>query len=490
MASILYVFGWFAHINGKKGMFPYWANDCIIMLFIDSRLTCKASNCDLNMTNYSLTSMMYTLVAPHPHLVGEVMQKKARLLASLLLATIMCGCIIITLVGIANPDDMSSLEVRVTSAFIVVLGGLYAGTRWGHYQWMVRSYIFLTFCLFIVLPYFVVPTTLPFLLFPILLTNIFFSRSASLAVSFGIILLVFFLNETIGKTNDHYFDFRVYSYFLIMGSALTLVFSQHMHRLEQLRQGVLQRTNEQLRQSELLLEERVKMRTAELEQTQAQLVQQEKLGVLAKLAGSLAHELRNPLGVLSNVIYLLRLHLNTGDEAVKEQLNIAAEHIQQSEQIVAAFMDFAYLHQPILEKAIVSELITAVLDNTPPPEGVSVEVRGATAVAIMVDKEQITQALTNILVNAYQAMPQGGHCLIRYEVLSTTLQIYVCDSGEGIQPDVMPKIFEPLFTTKVHGIGFGLSIAQNLVVLNGGTITVQNNPEQGATFIIQLPCSN
>jgi signal transduction histidine kinase len=106
---------------------------------------------------------------------------------------------------------------------------------------------------------------------------------------------------------------------------------------------------------------------------------------------------------------------------------------------------------------------------------------------VFVDSQQIGQVLTNLVTNAYQAMPTGGKLTIQGEVAKDYVRILVTDTGRGISPENIQKIFEPLFTTKAKGIGLGLAVSKNMVEANGGTIEVASREGKGSTFTINLP---
>jgi signal transduction histidine kinase len=108
--------------------------------------------------------------------------------------------------------------------------------------------------------------------------------------------------------------------------------------------------------------------------------------------------------------------------------------------------------------------------------------------AVLVDAQQIKQVLANLIVNAYQAMPDGGTLTITVTYTGAQAVIKVTDTGGGIAPEHLDKLFEPLFTTKPKGIGLGLAISKNLVEANGGAIDVESEGEQGTTFTLVLPC--
>ena len=238
------------------------------------------------------------------------------------------------------------------------------------------------------------------------------------------------------------------------------------------------------------LEETVQARTEALQTAQARLSRQEKFAVLGQLAGGVAHELRNPLGVISNAVYYLRLVLDETDETIKEYLYIIDTRIHEVSKIVSDLLDFTHTEVVRRENVSVSTLIASVLErHPPPPEVMVVEKLEANLTPVFVNAQQIGQVLANLITNAYQAMPSGGRLTFSAQASANQVQLAVTDTGFGIAPDTQQQIFEPLFSTKVHGIGLGLAVVKNLIELNGGHIDLESTPGRGSTFIVTLPAT-
>jgi signal transduction histidine kinase len=241
------------------------------------------------------------------------------------------------------------------------------------------------------------------------------------------------------------------------------------------------------------LEERVAERTEELRDTQEQLVRREKLATLGQLAGSVAHELRNPLAVLSNAAYFLKRTLADADEIITEYLDIIASEVHKSDKIVSDLLNFSrtrLAERAEREETMVSGLVARVLAEQPPPKQIEVSNqidRGLPPV--FVDPQQMGQVLTNLIINACQAMPTGGRLTLSANVSENRVSLLVSDTGYGIPPENMENLFEPLFTTKAKGIGLGLAVSKRLVEANGGSIGVESEEGKGSTFIVKLPTS-
>ena len=239
------------------------------------------------------------------------------------------------------------------------------------------------------------------------------------------------------------------------------------------------------------LEIDVAERTHELRQAQEQLVRQERLAMLGQLAGSVGHELRNPLGVISNAVYFLKMSQPDANDTILEYLDIIENETRTSDKIVTDLLDFTRIKSLDREPAAVSGLIHQTLERYPAPPSVKVALElPANLPPAFADPHHVVQVLGNLVINAYQAMIEDGKLTISAAAQSGMIKIVVRDTGVGIPAENLGKIFEPLFTTKTKGIGLGLAVSRKLVEANGGRIEVHSQPGQGATFTLYLPVSN
>jgi PAS domain S-box-containing protein len=236
------------------------------------------------------------------------------------------------------------------------------------------------------------------------------------------------------------------------------------------------------------LEDKIRERTAELQETQAQLVRQEKLAVLGQLAGGVGHELRTPLATISNAVYYLNMILPDAGETTREYLGIIETEVRNSERIIAELLDFARIDTPSTQAVQLATVMHQALKKQAPSAGIHLRLEIPPKLPpVIVDPRHMEQILDNLLLNAYQAMPQGGELRVNAEVHDGSLRLSVADTGAGISEDNLSKLFEPLFTTKTRGIGLGLAICKKLVEANGGTILVESQEGCGSTFIVTLP---
>ena len=253
------------------------------------------------------------------------------------------------------------------------------------------------------------------------------------------------------------------------------------------------RIEDEIRRLNAELEARVEERTRQLREAQEQLVRQERLAVLGQLAGSVGHELRNPLAVISNAVYFLKLTQPEADEKVREYLDILERETRNADKIINDLLDFARIKSVERAAVPVPDLVRRVLERYPAPANIRLRLDLPPGLPpLYVDGRQIEQVLGNLVLNAYQAMEaEGGELAVISEQLSVNseqwLRITVKDTGPGIPPENLPKLFEPLFTTKARGIGLGLAVSKRLAEANGGRIEVQSTPRQGAAFTLILP---
>jgi PAS domain S-box-containing protein len=217
-------------------------------------------------------------------------------------------------------------------------------------------------------------------------------------------------------------------------------------------------------------------------------LRQERLVQLGQLAGGVGHELRNPLGAIKNAVYFLNIALEETAPEIKETLTILDKEVATSERIISSLLDFACPKQPLKRKIDIKTIIEAALARLAIPHDIEVKYQPAAALIVMADPGQLDQVFGSIILNAFQAMPNGGQLRIETAlILPDRLAISFTDTGVGITHENIPKIFTPLFTSKAKGIGLGLAISRTFVEGHGGSIEVQSEPGKGTTFTVQLP---
>ncbi|MDC0713406.1 ATP-binding protein [Stigmatella sp. ncwal1] len=235
---------------------------------------------------------------------------------------------------------------------------------------------------------------------------------------------------------------------------------------------------------------------AELAATRAEMVKRERFAALGELSAIVAHEVRNPLGVIFNAVASLRrLMPSKGDAAML--LDILAEESDRLNRTVGDLLDYTRPREPILHledlgRVIQDALEGAQLQGSPGGQGVSVQIHVDPSVPpVPMDRRLIRQALVNIIVNAIQAMPHGG--VVRVNARREphagreSLRIDVTDQGMGIPAELLHRVFEPFFTTKAQGTGLGLAVVKRILEEHRGEIAVEGTQGQGTTFTLRLP---
>ena len=225
-------------------------------------------------------------------------------------------------------------------------------------------------------------------------------------------------------------------------------------------------------------------------EAQEQLIRHEKLAVIGKLAGSIGHELRNPLGVINNSIYYLNLKLKDidVDDKVKKHLKIMQEEVRTSNSIISNILDFSKIRNLLFEEVEVNAILEEIVDSISFPENIILEKQFSAEIPrLLLDPFQIKLAFRNIVLNAVQAMSDGGKLKIKSKTSGKMVKIIFEDTGKGITKENLPKIFGPLFSTKVKGIGLGLSMAKDVIEKHDGFVKVDSEVDVGTTFTIVLP---
>jgi len=249
------------------------------------------------------------------------------------------------------------------------------------------------------------------------------------------------------------------------------------------------RAEEALQEYSEHLEEMVEERTRKLREAQEQLIRQEKLAVLGKLAGGVSHDLRNPLGAIRNAAYFLRLAVDEPDPQVQEALGILEREVDRSEGIIRGLLNFARAEPPTYCEVAINQLLRRTVSRVSIPERIDLIWRQREDLpTILADPRQLEQVFENLIRNAVQAMGDGGRLAVETRAASSDdVTVSISDTGIGIPEENKERVFEPLFTTKAKGIGLGLSIVKTLVEGHGGEVDVRSEVGKGTTFTVTLP---
>lgn len=221
-----------------------------------------------------------------------------------------------------------------------------------------------------------------------------------------------------------------------------------------------------------------------------QILQAEKMAAIGELAAGIAHEIRNPLGIITGSAETVKRH---DDPKIREEMvNYILEESQRINGLISNFLEFARPKEPRMILCDIREVLEkTLLLLSPKAKSLGVEIKKdlpKEALMLLVDPDQIRQAFTNLSVNAIEAMPDGG--VLSVKVMKNQkgkVIIKFSDTGKGIPKELRRKVFDPFFTTKEGGTGLGLSIAHQIINQHGGSIIVEDREGKGSTFIVTLP---
>jgi PAS domain S-box-containing protein len=226
----------------------------------------------------------------------------------------------------------------------------------------------------------------------------------------------------------------------------------------------------------------------EQKRLQEELVKSEKMAAIGQLASAVGHEIRNPLAVIKNSAYFLNMKLKDAtDEKVVKHLKILEKEVNSANLIISDLLDFARKKTPTLDQTDLNETVRNALVCITVPENIKAEIKLGKIPKMLLDKEQIQRVCQNLILNAVQAMPNGGKLTIQTTKQDDTAKLIVRDTGVGIPKESMPKLFLPLFSTKAKGIGLGLTICRQVVEDHDGSITIESEVGRGSTFTVKLP---
>jgi signal transduction histidine kinase len=231
---------------------------------------------------------------------------------------------------------------------------------------------------------------------------------------------------------------------------------------------------------------------AQLQKSFEQLRRADRLSALGELSAGLAHEIRNPLGSIEGAVQILGRR-ELPEDTREEFTDLAYREVARLKGLLTNFLEFARPQPPRIVTSDVDLLLQSVVkltSETARMAEVSVQIESPVSLPpIFVDPEQIKQVLLNLIINAVQAMPNGGRINLRAVQDSDVIRVEVEDEGVGIAAEDIERVFDPFFTTRSNGTGLGLSIAYQIVNQHGGHIAARRNPQRGMTFSVTLPVS-
>lgn len=217
------------------------------------------------------------------------------------------------------------------------------------------------------------------------------------------------------------------------------------------------------------------------------LMQVERLAALGRVAGGVAHELRNPLNVMRTSVYFLRNAQNVSPEKVAEHLERIERQVALSDSVITALSEFAKLSLPNLKPMPVIESLQKSASLDPWPEKIELVIQVPDDLPhALADSKQLAIVFDNLIRNACEAMPSGGRLTLSARHINDRVEVSVTDTGCGISPDELPHIREPFRSTKPRGIGLGLALSQAILEKNRSTLDVTSEVGKGSTFTVVL----
>jgi len=216
----------------------------------------------------------------------------------------------------------------------------------------------------------------------------------------------------------------------------------------------------------------------------------ERLATIGQFAAGIGHELRNPLGVMETSVFLLRQHFQQQptppDPKVLRHLDKISAEVKRSTSTINDLLELARNRPPHRREIPLRALLEGAVAAAHLPSTVDVAIDAPASDVARLDPDQITRVLTNLLINASQAMEGTGHVDVRAARAGDVTTIRVHDTGPGVPAELGQRIFEALFTTKAKGTGLGLALCLRIAEAHGGTVTLEPT-DSGAAFQISIP---
>lgn len=232
-----------------------------------------------------------------------------------------------------------------------------------------------------------------------------------------------------------------------------------------------------------------------LKEAEAQVRRAERIAALGQLTAGLAHELRNPMGTMKTSAEMLSRSVAGENEVAREMAGFIVEEVDRTNSLITRFLDFARPQHLKMESGELSAMLDRAIvrfereQTSAKRNGITIFKNYSLDVPpVRFDAELMERVIVNLLTNAAQASPQNSVVTVKTQLTGDgRAEIAVIDRGSGIDPKNMENIFNPFFTTKSDGVGFGLAIVAKIVDEHGGFIGVESTPGEGSVFRVQLP---
>ncbi len=276
--------------------------------------------------------------------------------------------------------------------------------------------------------------------------------------------------------------------------ALSLAFAKMIDSLK-IRFEELEQEREDLAGLNQSLQIRVGSRTKELRTALNELIKKERLAAIGQMASVVSHEIKNPLAVIKNAVYLLKARLgNNIDVKMSKNFKVIEEEINQANGIIEEILGYARTREQILTTIDLSLYAREILSSYPIPKNVQLTTYFYTDdLPVTIDSEEMKQALRNVIANAIEVMQKGGMLVVKTKLLKDgRASLSITDSGPGIPASLQEKIFTPFFTTKARGTGLGLAVVKKVCVRNKVDFKLKSEEGKGTkiTFIFSIANAN
>jgi signal transduction histidine kinase len=238
-----------------------------------------------------------------------------------------------------------------------------------------------------------------------------------------------------------------------------------------------------------------------IEEREQRLIRSERLATVGRMAAQITHEVRNPLASIGLYAELLGDEIAADNGEAKRLVSSIISEVDRLTEITETYLRFARLPRPKLEREDLGAIVTGVLEFSRAElsqAGIALDLQVTPGLPdVAADEAQLRQALLNLVRNAREAMRASGRLRVRVDAAAVdgsaregaapTVRVTVQDSGAGIPPEHLGKIFDPFFSTKERGTGLGLALVQQIVVEHGGRVDVASGPGEGTTFSLTFP---
>ncbi|MGQ0771775.1 MAG: sensor histidine kinase [Nitrososphaerota archaeon] len=215
-------------------------------------------------------------------------------------------------------------------------------------------------------------------------------------------------------------------------------------------------------------------------------LKKDKMSTIGELSSRLAHDLQNPLTIIKNTLEILKLKQPDADKKTKENYERIDRAVSRMSQSIRDVLDYVRTSSPLMEKTSILRLLETVVGDLQVPQSIKI-ILPTDDVYIFGDVKQFEIVFSNLILNSIQAIGENGKIMIQASEIDDSIVIDVIDNGRGIEKDNLPKIFEPLFTTKQDGTGLGLASCKSIIDTHGGAIECASIVGKGTVFTIKIP---